>query len=78
MPRVEDRYLHPFPDATDVTIQMSSPFCWCPIVVSNRQMHKYLCVALFVDYKIALISRFDSKLDEVGKPLVQQLTRNLR
>ena len=32
LPRVEVRCPHPCPEATGVTIQVSSPCYWCPLV----------------------------------------------
>jgi len=48
-----------------------------PWYVSNRQIHKDLCVPLFADHIRALTSSFDSKLSDVGNPLVRQLGRYL-
>jgi hypothetical protein len=44
-----------------------------PWYVSNRQIHEYLCVTFFADHIRALIVIFDSKLVDVGNPLVRQL-----
>ena len=49
-----------------------------PWYVSNRQIHEDLGVPLFADHIRALTASFDSKLADVGKPLVRQLGRNLR
>ena len=46
--------------------------------VSNRQIHEDLSVPLFVDRIRALTASFDSKLADVGNPLVRQLGRYLR
>ena len=49
-----------------------------PRYVSNRQIHEDLGVPLFADHIRALTARFDSKLADVGNPLVRQLGRYLR
>jgi hypothetical protein len=46
--------------------------------VSNRQIHEDLCVPLFADLIRTLTASFDSKLTDVGNPLVLQLGRYLR
>jgi hypothetical protein len=46
--------------------------------VINRQIHEDLGVPLFADHIRALTARFDSKLADVGNPLVRQLGRYLR
>jgi len=46
--------------------------------VSNRQIHEDLGVPLFTDLIRALTASFDSKLADVGNPLVRQLGRYLR
>ena len=74
VPRVEVRCPHPCPEATCVTIQVSSPRYWYPLV-RIRQIHEYLGIPLFADHIRALTERFDSKLADVGNPLVRQLGR---
>jgi len=59
------------------------PKCLCvatgaPWYVSNRQIHKDLGVPLFADHIRALTASFDSKLADVGNPLVRQLGRCIR
>ena len=49
-----------------------------PWYVSNRQIHEDLGVSLFADHIRALTASFDSKLADVGNPLVRQLGRYLR
>jgi hypothetical protein len=49
-----------------------------PWYVSNRQVHEDLGVPLFADHNRALTASFDSKLADVGNPLVQQIGRYLR
>ena len=49
-----------------------------PWYVSNRQIHEDLCVSLFADHIRVLTASFDSKLADVGNPLVRQLGRYLR
>jgi len=49
-----------------------------PWYVSNRQIHEDLGVPLFAVHIRALTVSFDSKLADVGNPLVQQLGRYLR
>ena len=49
-----------------------------PWYVSNRQIHEDLGVPLFADHIIALTASFDSKLAEVGNPVVRQLGIYLR
>jgi hypothetical protein len=49
-----------------------------PWYVSNRQIHEDLGVPLFADHIRALTASFDSKLVDVGNPLVRQLGRYLR
>jgi hypothetical protein len=46
--------------------------------VSNRQIHEDLDVPLFADHIRSLTASFDSKLSDVGNPLVRQLGRYLR
>jgi len=46
--------------------------------LSNRQIHEDLGVPLFGDYIRALTASFDSKLADVGYPVVWQLGRYLR
>ena len=49
-----------------------------PWYVSNRQIHEDLGVSLFADHIRALTASFDSRLTDVGNPLVRQLGRYLR
>ena len=49
-----------------------------PWYVSNRQIHEDLDVQLFTEHIRALTASFDSKLSDVGNPLVRQLGRYLR
>jgi len=49
-----------------------------PWYVSNRQVHEDMGVPLFADHIRALIASFDSKLADVGNPLVRQIGRYLR
>jgi hypothetical protein len=49
-----------------------------PWYVSNRQIHEDLGVRFLADHIRALAACFDSKLADVGKPLVRQLGRYLR
>jgi hypothetical protein len=49
-----------------------------PWYISNRKIHKDLCVPLFADHIRALTVSFDSKLADVENPLVRQLGRYLR
>jgi hypothetical protein len=46
--------------------------------VSNRQIHEDVSVPLFAVHITALIVSFDSKLADVGNPLVRQIGRYLR
>jgi hypothetical protein len=48
-----------------------------PWYVSNKQIYEDLGVPLFADHIRALTASFDSKLTEVGNPLVRQLGRYL-
>jgi hypothetical protein len=48
-----------------------------PWYVSNRQIQENLGVPLFADQIRALTESFDSRLADVGKPLVRQLGRYL-
>jgi len=61
----------PCPETTGVTIQVYSPCYWCQLV-RNRQIHEDLGVPLFADIR-PLTSNFDSKLADVGKPLLRLL-----
>ena len=45
-----------------------------PWYVSNRQIPEDVGVPLFVDHIRALTESFDSKLADVGNPLVRQLS----
>jgi hypothetical protein len=54
---------------------LGDPTCW---YVSNRQIHEDLGVPLFADHIRARTASFDSKLADVGNPLVRQLGRYLR
>jgi len=76
LPRVEVRCPLPCPEVTGVTIQVSSPRYWCPLV-RNRQIHEDLGVPLLADHFRALTESFDSKLADVGNPVVRQLGRYL-
>jgi hypothetical protein len=76
--RMEVRCPHPSPEAARVTIQVSSPCYGCPWYVSSGQIHEDLGVPLFADHITALTASFDSKLADVGNPLVRQLGRYLR
>jgi hypothetical protein len=49
-----------------------------PWYVSNRQIHEDLGIPLFADHIRALTASIDSKLADVGNPLVRQLGRYLR
>ena len=49
-----------------------------PWYVSTRQTHEDLGVLLFADHIRALTASFDSRLTDVGNPLVRQLGRYLR
>ena len=46
-----------------------------PWYVSNREIHEDLDVPLFADHIRALAESFDSKLADVGNPVVRQLGR---
>jgi len=48
-----------------------------PWYVRNRQIHEDLGVPLFADHTRAMTASFDSKLADVGNPLVRQLGRYL-
>jgi hypothetical protein len=48
---------------------------WC---VSNRHIHDNLGVPLFADHVRALTASFDSRLADVGNPLLRQLVRYVR
>jgi hypothetical protein len=48
-----------------------------PCYVSKKQIHEDLGVRLFADHIRALTASFDSKLADVGNPLVRQLGRYL-
>jgi hypothetical protein len=48
-----------------------------PWYVSNKQIHEDLGVPLLADHMRALTAGFDSKLADVGNPLVRQLGRYL-
>ena len=49
-----------------------------PWYVSNRQTHEDLGVPFFADHMRSLTESFDSKLADVGNPLVRQHGRYLR
>jgi hypothetical protein len=74
VPRVEVRCPHPCAETTGVKIQVYSPCYWCPLV-HNRQINEDLGVPLFSDHIRALTASFDSKLADLGNPLVRQLGR---
>ena len=64
-------------------LQLLQPKCLrlatgVPWYVSIRQIHEDLGVPLFADHIRALTERFDSKLADVGDPLVGQHARYLR
>jgi len=48
------------------------------LYLSNRQIHEDLGFPLFADHIRALTASFDSKLADVGNPLLRQLGRYLR
>jgi hypothetical protein len=63
-------------------LQVVQSKCLCLVTgalwyVSNRQIHEDLGVPLFADHIRALTASFDSKLADVGNPLVRQLGRYL-
>jgi len=63
-------------------LQVLKSKCLClatgaPCYVSNKQIHKYLGALLFADHIRALTMSFDSKLADMGNPLVWQLGRYL-
>jgi hypothetical protein len=49
-----------------------------PWYVGNKQIHDDLGVPYFFGHIRSLTERFDSKLADVGNPLVEQLGRHLR
>jgi hypothetical protein len=49
-----------------------------PWYLSNRQIHEDLGVPLLADHIRVLTASFDSKLADVGNPLVRQLVRYFR
>ena len=49
-----------------------------PWYVGNSEIHEDLGVPLFADHIRALTASFDSKLADVGNPLIRQLGRYLR
>jgi len=49
-----------------------------PCYVSNRQLHEDLFVPFFANHIRSLTSSFDTKLADVGRPLVRELGRYLR
>ena len=75
MPRVEVRRPLLCPEVTGVTILVSSPRYWCRLVLSNRHIHEDLGVPLFADHITVQTESFESKLADVGNPLVQQFGR---
>jgi hypothetical protein len=63
-------------------LQVLQSKCLClatgaPWYVSNSQIHEDLGVPLFTDHIRAMTASFDSKLADVGNPLVRQLGRYL-
>jgi len=63
----------------EITIKEASfPSCDHSWYASNRQIHEDLGVLFFADHIRALTASFDSKLADVGNPLVRQLGRYLR
>jgi hypothetical protein len=48
-----------------------------PLYVSNRQIHEDQVVPILADHIRTLTANFDSKLANVGNPLVRQLGRYL-
>jgi hypothetical protein len=63
-------------------LQVLESKCLClatnvPWYVSNRQIHEDLGVPLFADHIRALTASFDSRLADMGNPLVRQLGRYL-
>jgi len=48
-----------------------------PWYISNRQIHEDMGVPLFANHIRALTASFDSKLADMGTPLVRQLGRYL-
>jgi hypothetical protein len=78
MPRMDVRCPHPHPEATGVAIQVSSPCCGDHWYVSSKKIREDLGVPQFTDDIRALTGSFDSKLADVGNPLVRQIGRYLR
>ena len=50
----------------------------CPWYVSNRHIHEDLGDPLFAGYIRNLTVRFDSKIVDVGNPLLRQLGKYFR
>jgi hypothetical protein len=48
-----------------------------PWYVGNKQIHEDLVIPFFADNMRAMTDSFNSKLADVGNPLVQQLGRHL-
>ena len=77
MSRVAVRCPHPCPEATGVTIQVSSPRFWCPLV-RDSEIHEDLGVTLFAEHTGVLTESFGSKLADVENTLIRQLGSYLR
>ena len=77
MPRVEVRCPLPCPEVKGVKSKCLRLGTGAPWYVSNRQIHEDLGVPLFADHIGALTESFESKLADVGNPLVRQLGRYL-
>ena len=74
MPYLEVRRTHPYQETTGISVQVSSKFYQYTLVHCNRQIHEDLGVPTFANHFRLQTERFDSKLVDVGKPLIRQLS----
>jgi len=75
LPGVEFRCTYSYPEVTGVEAKCLCLATIAPWYVSNRQIHEDLGDPLFADRIRALTASIDSKLPNVGNPVLRQLGR---
>jgi hypothetical protein len=71
---LEVRRSHACQESAGTSVQVSSHCYQCTLVHCNRQIHEDVGVPFFADHIRSLTEKLDSKLADVGKPLVRQLS----
>ena len=78
MSRLEVRRSIPYQETESATVQVFRIATKAPWYTGNRKIHDDLGVPYFSDHIRSLTERFDSKLADVGNPLLEQLGTHLR